>query len=793
MPEFLETLWNDIRIAMRQLARTPAFTFTSLFTIALAIGATTAVFSAVDRVLFRPLPFADESTLVSFGMTAPLDANEFVLGADYQEWRAEQTPFATTATIGIGGWDCDLTEGTPMRASCAPVESSLLPLLGVTPLLGRNFSKEEDRPGAPKVALLSHALWQSRFGGDPAILTKTIPIDGVPVVVIGVLPPHFDLPVGRADLLLPQQLPPQPRPQTGRMLRAFARLKPGVTPDQATAALQPLFARSLQFVPPAFRKEVKLRVQSLRDRRTKDARLASEVLLAAVLAVLLIACANVANLLLARNASRQREIAVRLALGATRARLARACVTESLLLAGAGGILGLAIATALLRVFRTWAPTAVPQLMQASLDVRVLSFTFLTAVTAGLLFGLAPAFQLPTVTQGARIVGNRGNWFRQALVAAQIGISLVLLIGAGLLLRTLWNLESIALGIETQRIATASVTLGQQRYDTAAKQLDFANRLENACPAVECAISDSLPPAGQARSMLFAAIEVEGRPSYNSGTGGTVTWRTISPSYFRVLGIPIRKGRGFVEEDRRPGANSIILSESLAARLFPAQNALGQRIQPGRSGSWWTVIGVAANVKNNGLAGADEPEYYIPILERDGAAGRSWALIARAPGLLLRQAVSSVDPALPVKIETMNDRVSALAEKPRFQALLLSLFALTGMLLGAIGLFGVVSFLTAERTQEIGVRVALGATPRHVSSLVLGFAMRSVIVGASLGLAGAAMAGRAIQSLLFGVAPWDPGAVSAAIAVLLLSALCAAWFPARAALRLDPAVALRRD
>ena len=372
-----------------------------MFAIALGTGAGTAVFSVVDRILFRSLPYAAPGRLVSVGFVAPIIPQEFMLGTDYVEWRARQQPFESlTSWAGIN--DCDLTSANPVRLECAQVEASFLPTLGIRPIAGRNFTRDEDRPNAPPVALLSYGLWKSRFGGDRNpndVVGKTIPLDGRSATILGVLPPEFEMPtLEHADVLVPQAMDEalQRRPNTGRVLQSIARLKPGVTPAQAAAALQPLFQESLQFVPGPFRNEVKLRVRPLRDRQIHDARLASWILLGAVLAVLLIACANVANLLLARAATRQRELAVRLALGASRGRLVRQTLTESLLLAATGGAAGCLLAAALLRIFVAIAPEGIPRLQQATVDLRVLLFTLVVSLACGIVFGLAPALETST-------------------------------------------------------------------------------------------------------------------------------------------------------------------------------------------------------------------------------------------------------------------------------------------------------------------------------------------------------------------------------------------------------------
>ena len=806
----MDILAQDLRYSARGFVRTPTFTVAALFAIALGIGAGTAVFSVVDRVLFRSLPYPQADRLVSLGFVAPIIPQEFMLGTDYVEWRARQQPFESL-TSWAGIHDCDLTAANPVRLSCAQVEASFLPTLGIQPIAGRNFTRDEDRPNAPPVALISYGLWQSRFAGDrhlEDVVGKTIPLDGRSATILGVLPPQFELPtLEHADVLVPQAMDEaqQRRPNAGRVLWSIARLKPGVTPAQAASALQPLFQESLQFVPGPFRKEVKLRVRSLRDRQIHDARLASWILLGAVLAVLLIACANVANLLLARAATRQRELAVRLALGASRGRLVRQTLTESLLLAATGGAVGCLLAAALLRIFVAIAPEGIPRLQQATVDLRVLLFALAVSLASGVVFGLAPALEHPRAETlaGWRSVGTRHYLFRHSLVAAQICASLVLLTGASLLLRSLWNLQSQPLGLRTTSLLTATVTLGQKSYAEPATQLAFFEELESRLrriPGVtHLAISDSLLLGGFARSMIYSVIDIAGRARSSEGTGGMVTWRAITPGYFAALGIPILRGRGFQEEDRDPNRNAVVLSDSLARRMFPSEDPLGKQIQPGRSGPWLTVIGVAGNVKNSALAEPDEPEYYVVRKHSPEQLGRTATAFLSGPidpaalARWVRAEVAALNPTLPVNIETLNQRVGKLAQRPRFNAWLLGLFAGMGLLLSAIGLYGVISFLVAQRTQEIGVRMALGATPGAISRLVLGHAARWTWAGAALGVIGSWFAARLLEAMLFHVSARDPWILAAAVATLWAVAMLAAWVPSRRAARVDPMQALRQE
>ncbi len=803
----LSSFAQDLRYAVRQLRRAPLFAAAAICAIALGTGAGTAVFSVVDRILFRSLPYPDDDRLVSVGMTAPIAPQEFLLGYDYLDWRDRQTAFDS-----MGSWTTVVGHATSARptrcASNAPGSTTgLLPTLGIRPLLGRNFRRDEDRRNGPRAAILSYGLWQSRFAGDPKVLGRAVPIDGLPATVVGVLPPEFEMPnLASADILLTESLDEaeQRSRRNATLLFVIARLKAGVTPARAEQAVAPLFQASMKDVPAGFRKDVKLRLRSLRDRQVQDASRASWLLLWAVGAVLLIACANVANLLLARAASRRQELAVRAALGAGRGRLFGQAITESLLLGVAGGAAGVALAFVLLRFFTAIAPDGIPRLNQASVDPRILGFTVAISILSALVFGAAPAVASARagVRAGQRVVGSRRPWVRYLLVAAQVSIAMVLLAGASLLLRSLWNLENQPLGIRTGGVLTAEITLGQRDYRDPARRTsffdDFEARLRGIPGASEVALADTIPPAAAGGMMLYAAIDVEGRPQMTNGTGGNVAWRLVSPRYFAALGIPILRGRGFDESDLAPGHDNIILSQALVRRMFPGENPIGRRIRPGRAGRWWTIVGIAGDVKNSGLASDSGPEYYQPR-QRGLLMGRSAVAVIRtnadpaAFSRAVRAEVAALDPALPVNIQLLDERVGRLAARPRFNAFLLTLFAVMGLLLAVIGLYGVVSFLVTQRVREIGVRMALGATPGQIVRLVLRQAGAWMIAGIAAGLAGSLLAARSLEGLLFRVGPRDPWLLGGTAAVLLAAGVAAATVPSRRAARVDPVEALRQE
>jgi predicted permease len=802
---WLEDLLQDARMAVRGFRRSPAMTAAAVATIAIGVGASAAIFGVVDPLLFRGLPYPNPRQLVSLGYLGPVDSNEFSVVSSYLDWRQRQTAFqAMTSMRPESG--CDLVAGEmPLRLACQSVEANFLRTLGLAPALGRDFTPQDDQPHAPPVALLSYALWQSRYGGDARVLGRSVTVDERPVEVVGVLPKGFEMPqLGQADLMMPERLDSsQPRgANSSAFLRTFARLREGVSIEQARLLMRPLFQETAQLdVPKELRSEGRLVVRSLRDRQIQDVKLASWMLFGAVLALLLLVCANVANLLLARTAARRRELAVRAAIGAGRGRLARQVLTESLVLALAGGLAGCGIAWALVRTLVAVAPDGLLRAGRTGMDGRVLLFALAASLGAALLFGMAPALERPRAEAlaGARVAGIARTLFRRLLVAAQVAISLVLLTGASLFLRSFRNLASQPLGFRTERVVTASFTLRQLRYRPQQAQSAAFRELEARLQAIPgggwFALSDSIPPRG-AMGRPYSNLRLAEHPPVEAD-GGIVYFRWVTPGYFRALGIPIVAGRGFEEGERASGDSPVILSATLGRRLFGDESPVGQRIALDGDARWCPIVGVAANTRNNGLT-ETHPEYYR--LRMDGRAPPRDAVAlfrtSMAPSGLarwIRAGVAEVDPALPVTIETMEDRLGRFREQPRFLAALVALFAAFGLLLAAVGLYGVLSFLVAQRTQEIGVRMAMGARPRDIAMLVGGYAAMWTGIGVAAGTAGSLALARVAKGLLSGVAPADPRPLLAAIAVLALTAAVAAWAPSRRAARVDPMVALRYE
>jgi putative ABC transport system permease protein len=800
----LESLSRDVHYALRGFRRNPVFAITAILTLALGIGTTAAVFSVVDRILFRPLPYAHDDRLVSVGLTAPIIPQEFVLGGWYYEWRDHQRPFtAISSEAGVNA--CDLTEHNPAHLNCASVDANFLPCLGISPILGRNFTPEEDRPKGPKVALISYSLWTSHFNRDPGIVNRLIDIDGSQVRVIGVLPIDFEMPaLEQADLIVPQAVD-ESKVEPDRVMFAFARLKPGITVAQAAEQLQPEFNYALSQAPARFRSEVHLRVRSVRERQMQDARQAAWVLFGAVLAVLLISCANVAGLMLTRAAARERELAVRSALGASRNSLIRQALVESVILSLSGAVAGCALARGLLYVFVAMAPLGLPFIHRAQLDGRILGFTVMLALVCGLLFGIIPALHRPrSVALAARALplGARAG-VRKILVASQIAVSMILLAGAALLVRSFTSLQMQPLGIHTSGVVTASISLNRYTFTTPQSRMQFFLQAEAALrrlPGVAAlGLSDTVPPGGYHRDHIYNIMEVAGRPPLTGGTGGMVAWRWVTPGYFKALDISIVRGQNFTEAQRTSSEHFMIVSSSLASRLFPGQNPLGQRVKPVPGGPWFTVQGVAANVKNSGLSEQDEPEYYQlwRTEAEDWQQPHAAALVVKttlAPTAMapwIRAQISALDSTVPVDIETLNERVSGLADRSRFETALISFFAGMGLLMATIGLYGVVAFMAQQRTQEIGIRMALGATRAAVLRLILREGLRLVVVGGAIGLVAALVLARALQAILFKIGPHDPLSFVTVTVLLVLVALIAILIPARFAMKSDPMSALR--
>ncbi len=808
---WIDSLLQDVRYAMRGFRRSKAFAVSAVLTLALGIGATTAVFSVVDPILFRPLPYAHPGQLVSVGFTHSLEREEFLTGKFYEHWLANQKPFAAIAGQGTMPHPCDLVENHPAELECIRFQARMLPLLGISPILGRNFLPEEDAPHGPPVVMITYGLWHGHYGGNPRIIGREIDVDGKLVRVVGVLPRGFQFPtLEPADVVQPMALNAALQNTVnggfGEAMRAFARLNPGVSAAEAQSEMQPVFAEETPWFPAVMRNEVRLSIRPLRAREVGDAGRVAWILLGAVTAVLLIACANVAGLMVARGAARQREMAVRAALGASRWRLAWQGLTEALLLALAGAAAGLAMAEGLLRLFVALAPAGVPFLSKAHLDGRVVVVTVALALICGVVFGLATALHQPDrlMVNTRSTVSRRYVPVRRALVMGQIAASVVLLAGAALLLRSFERIEEQKLGFSAEGVMTAQIALPDSRYNTDAKWMQFHLEVEQAVrrlPGVTAVpFSESVPPGGWHGDIRSSDIAPEGRPRPAPEEGGMLVTRRVTPDYFRALDIPVVRGRGFTDQDSTSDVPLVVLSRLAAAELFPGQDPIGKGFSMMRGSLSFTVAGVAENAMNSGLTNNAQPEIYF--LQRNVA--QDWT--SRHAMLVIRSvlpestvagwvqaAVHNLDPTVPVEIAPLTQTVDRLADRPRFETALLEFFALMGLLMAAVGIYGILAFLTSQRTPEIGVRMALGATRANILGLIARDGLRMVLSGGALGLAAALALAHVLRALLYQTSTYDTLAFVAVPIVLSVVAGAAILIPARAGMKVDPVVALRYE
>jgi predicted permease len=813
---WLETVGNDLRYATRILRKDPAFTAAVVLTLALGIGANTAIFTVCEAVLLKPLPYPDPDRIVmlweSWKQALPGETLGRVAPANFVDWREQSRSFSEMAAIDPNPTFVLTGQGEPARLTGAGVSSNFFSLLGARISHGRDFLKEEDRPGHDRVAILSHGTWRDRFGGQAGMPGKHITLNDISYTVVGVLPREFEL-VSKAsdfeardqfDVWVPLALDPEKLKRNTHFLRVFARLKPGATLTQAQAELN-LVAANLALQFPEWNKNSGIAGIPLIQQVTTNVRTALGTLLGSVGLVLLIACANVASLLLGRAAARQKEMALRVALGASRRRLGQQLLTESLLLASVGGLMGLSLASAAIRVVSPYLPADLPRASGIAVDARVLVFTGLISLATGILFGLAPMFQAQRVNanealkQSARIAGGMPSRMRSGLVVGQMAIALVLLIGAGLMARSLWTLLRVSPGFRTEHILTARLSLSRSRYPdarrVAAFQHELLERVRDAPGVQSAGLAAYLPMSGTDNGWGFV---IEGRPALRTGEYNLAKYRPVSAGYFETIGIPLLRGRGLVAADDADAPLVVVINDSLARRYWGQENPVGQRLQFGPP-TWRTVIGVVGDVRHEGLDAESKPEMYVPFAQAPNNEARTTVVIRTvvdpaAVAVALRNAVSSVDAAVPLdQVGTMEKLVSASVGQPRFRTVLLAIFSIVALVIASIGIYGVMNYLVIQRTSEFGVRLAVGATEGDVLRLVLGRASVLIVAGLCLGLLGSVVLARLIASLLYGVKPLDWVTFAAVSLLLSAVALFASYIPARRATRIDPMVALRYE
>jgi predicted permease len=814
---------NDLKFAFRQLLKNPGFTSVAVLTLAFGIGASTAIFSLINAALLRDLPFPAAGQLMVAWAADPLKPELKHLplaNSDIAELRAQNQSFARIAafmprTIDLG------EGGEPERIGAAGVTAGFFETLGVTPIYGRTLRTEEEAFGGPPVALISHGLWQRRFGGDPAVVGKAISIDGDRRTVIGILPPEFDFPrgaewpsflpfAGRTEVWLPLALRPQDdgtgwsnwQSHHERMLMMFGRLKPGASPRQAQAELN-VFADRLAKDHPDTHQGLRLKLVSLRDQMAEKSSAALIILFLAVGLLLLIACVNVANLLVARGVARQQEMAVRAALGAGPGRLLRQLFTEGLLLAILGGGLGLLVAQGCLKTFLALNPVTYSRLDEASLDPVVLGFAAVVALTTSVLFGLVPALQTSRfdlrrqLHEGGRSgEGSLRERVRAGLVVVEVALALVLLITAGLTVRSFLRVLAVEPGFHADSVLAFEVQLPGVRYQDEASQIGFFEQLIRgleALPGVRAAGAISYLPLGGGQNS--GRFSVEGEPPVNPVDQPSAERRWVTPGYFAAMGIPLRQGRFFTLTDTANQPRVAVINETLARQFFSSRDPIGRQLQMG--GAWRTIVGVVADVKSSSLESEARPQIYVPNAQW-AWGGMTVVLHTEGNPLALMPAVrgqlKALDSLLPAgKMRTMEQVVASATSVRRFNMGLLAFFAVAALLLTMMGIYGVIAFLVGQRRREIGVRLALGAQRSDVYWLVVQQGMKPVAIGAVAGLAGSVAAARLVASQLYGVSPFDPLTFTNIILLLAVAALLACWWPARRAARLDPMMALRAE
>jgi predicted permease len=816
---FLETLFQDLRFGTRMLAKNPGFTIVAVLTLALGIGANTAIFSVVKAVLFRGLPFKDPAHLVRVNESVAQGGRSPVAYPNYLDWRAQNTVFDEMAAFG----DCEMIlngKDKSDRLDCEQVSDTYFPLLGVSAVLGRTFTPEENAvPMKHAVALIGYGLWQRRFGSDPQILSKPIRLNDYEYTIIGVLPKGFLGYSDSAEVWIPMMMRDAAWPQVAKydylhtrdihFHKVLARLKPGVTMAMAQMQMETIAAR-LATAYPKENRERGVLVTAATEDYVRSFRAPLLVLLGAVAFVLLIACANVSNLILTRSAARDRELAVRLALGAGRGRLIRQFLTESLLLTLGGALAGVALAFGGLDLLVSVLPVTFPSFTHVSLDSGVLFFALALAAGTALLLTILPVLNAAKADVNDSLkesvkssVGLRGRQTGRLLIISEVALALVLMMGAGLMLKSLAHLLADSPGFQPDHLVTLRFYVPDRKYEGDRRNRfgpELAERIAQ-FPGVASAAATFIDPflwGGFQRGFL-----VEGHAPISNAEADTVYYQEVGPNYFHTMGIPLREGRDFSTRDSLSSSGVVMVSESFARRYWPGQDAVGKRIRYGGADStnpWLQIIGVAGNVKYNSLRQDPEaePVIYGALLQSEVIINMS--LVVRthnSPEAMLgplREEMQRIDPAIPVyNVATLSERMRKDSAETRSYGELLALFAVLALVLAAVGIYGVMSYWVTQRTREMGIRLSFGARPRDLHGLVIGEGIRLALAGIVAGALGAALVTRAMTSLLYGVKPFDPALFLVLAAGLTGVVMLACYVPARRATRVDPMVALRYE
>jgi putative ABC transport system permease protein len=814
---FADTVLHDLRFGARTLRRNPGFAAVAILTLALGIGANAAIFSVINAVLLRPLPWRDSDGAVMIWSRWTAFDKTWVAEGEVLDYRRRSRTLAEVAAWSDG--QVNLTgEGDPERVAAANVTANVFSTLGVAPMRGRTFAAQEDLPNGPDLVVLGYRLWERRYAADPSVVGRAIRIDGRPFQVVGIMPPGFVLPTDfhnpePTELWMPLQIDPASTDHGSHGLYAAGRLAPGATVQQAASELHGI-ARAMtnEGLYPA-QMQFDTVVLSLTEEVVGPVKRALWLLFGAVAFLLLIACANVANLLLARAEGRQREIAVRVALGAGAPRVLRQLLTESLVLTLAATAFGLALAWAGVRVLAWWNPASIPRVAEVGVDLRVLAFTAAAALFTSVIFGLAPALRALRIDlvdalkdggQGASSGGGRQR-FRNTLVVVEMALAVVLLVGAGLMLRSLWALERVRLGFDPSNVLTMRVALPAAGYEKPEQVVLFYEQLlerVRRLPDVSSAAAVRSLPLGSTIGDFGLRVDGYVPPP---GTNAKGDWQIATDGYIETMGERLVRGRGITAADTTDAQLVALINEEMARRYWAGRDPIGGRFKVGMSAErpWVTVVGIVADVRHNEITGIVKEKFYVPHRQWHKSTGfpiRSMTLVVKAgrdPVSLaapVRRTIRALDANLPVAdVRTMEDVVSATLSTPRFTGVLLGLFALLALVLSAIGIYGVLSYVVSRRTREIGIRVAVGAGRGHVLRMVLGSGLALALAGVAIGVIAAAYASRLMRSLLHDVSPGDPLTFAAVATGLCLVAVVASAIPAWRATRVDPVIALKTE